>query len=128
MTVVTALAIAVIFGAGVHLMTRRDVFRVAAGTLLLSNAAVLLLVSSGLGGRRPPILPVVSVDETADPLVQALAITAVVIGFGITVLLLRITLAVERTHHTVDIEDLVSAEKRDEAAVEPEAPNEEPVR
>ena len=42
----------------------------------------------------------------ADPVVQALSLTSIVIAFGATVLLLRIGLAVERTHATIELEDL----------------------
>lgn len=110
MNAVTAVAVATIFGAGVHLMSRGDVVRVAAGTILISNAAILLLVSAGFGANEAPLLPVDDVSNVADPLVQALALTAVVIGFATTVLLLRVVLALERTHDSLLVRDLVAAE------------------
>lgn len=110
MNAVTAVAVAVIFGAGIHLMSRADVVRVVAGTLLISNAAVLLLVSAGFGDKEAPLLPVNNLFQVADPLVQALALTAVVITFATTVLLLRVVLTVERTHDSLLIRDLLSAE------------------
>ena len=109
MSLIAAVAIAVIFGAGVQLMVRRDIIKLAAGALMISNAAVLMLIASGLGGREVPMVGV-AIDEAADPLVQALAITALVIGFGTSVLLLRLGLAVERSHSTLILEDLVAAE------------------
>lgn len=107
----TALVVAIMFGAGVQLMLRRDVVKLAAGTLLVSNAAVLLLVSAGFGERELPMLPVVQVENVADPLVQAMALTAVVIGFGSTVVLLRVAVAVERTHDTIDLDRLAEEEQ-----------------
>ncbi len=51
----------------------------------------------------------------ADPLVQALALTAVVINFAVTVLLLRVAISVERTHDAIDMDELGQAEARDDA-------------
>lgn len=110
MSIVTAVVIGVIFGAGVHLMVRRDAAELAIGSLLVTNAAVLLLVTSGFRVLQG------AAYEVPDPLAQSLALTAVVIGFGTTVLLLRILLAVARTHQTIDLEDLVEAEAVDERA------------
>lgn len=95
-------------------MEDRDAVKLVGGTVLLGNAAVLLLVAAGFGGREMPLLPVEDPQAVADPLVQALALTAIVISFGTTVLLLRVALAVERTHETLDMEDLVEAEVADE--------------
>lgn len=121
----TALVVAILFGAGVQLMLRRDVVKLAAGTLLVSNAAVLLLVSAGFGERELPMLPVVQVENVADPLVQAMALTAVVIGFGSTVVLLRIAVAVERTHDTIDLDRLAEEEQEFEGEVSTREPSAE---
>ncbi len=110
MNVIVALAVGILFGAGVHLMVQRDMIKLAAGMQLLSSAAALLLVVTGFGDNEAPILPIEDLREVADPLSQALALTAVVISFGITVLLLRVILAIARTHHTIKMEDLVAAE------------------
>jgi multicomponent Na+:H+ antiporter subunit C len=109
-TLLTAIVFGVLFGAGVHLMLRRDALKLIGGMVLIGNAAVLLLVSGGFAGTEAPILPVRDPQLVADPLLQALALTALVINFGTTVLLLRVALAVERTHGTLDMEDLVRAE------------------
>ncbi len=111
MNAITAATIAVLFGTGAYLMVRKDAIALVAGTLLVSNSAVLMLVSSGFGAEQAPVAPVRAWEEVSDPLVQALALTAIVISFGTTVLLLRITLAVERTHGTLGIDDLVRSEQ-----------------
>ena len=110
MTLLTAIVFGVLFGAGIHLMVRRDALKLVGGTVLVGNAATLLLMAGAFDGREAPLLPVDDPSQVADPLVQALALTALVIGFGTTVLLLRVALAVERTHGTLDMEDLVRAE------------------
>lgn len=120
MNLAVALLFGVLFGAGVHLMVRRDALKLVGGMALIGNAAVLLLVAAGFDGTQAPILPVEDPRQVADPLVQALALTALVINFGTAVLLLRIALAVERSHGTLDMEDLVRAEVEDEPAEEKE--------
>ena len=110
MTLLIAIAFGVLVGGGLHLMLKGDAFKLAAGTLLLTNSAILLLVATGRGGNEAPLLPVDDPRHVADPLVQALALTAAVIGFGTTVLLLRVALAVERSHGSLLVHDLVAAE------------------
>ncbi len=86
----TGIVVALIGGlvaAGVYLMLRRRAFTVALGLLLLGHAANLtLLVMGRLRLDRPPILD--GRGGYTDPLVQAFILTAIVIGFGVTALLL----------------------------------------
>lgn len=118
MNFVAAISFGLILGAGIHLLVRRDLVRLAAGTVLMTNAAVLLLVSAGFGARETPLLPLENPSEAADPVVQALAITAVVIAFGVTVLLLRVAAALHETHRTLDLEEIQRAEEAEEARME----------
>lgn len=110
MTLLISIVFGVLIGTGVHLMVRRDALRLVGGTVIFTNAAVLFLMAAAFDGDAVPLLPLKRGADAADPLVQALALTAIVIGFGTTVLLLRVALAVERTHDTLDMEDLVRAE------------------
>ena len=119
MNAFTAMTIGVLVGTGVYVALRGSIVDLVAGTLTLSNAAILFLLASGLGAREEPVLPVDDVGAVADPLVQAFAVTAVVIGFGVTALLLRIGLAVTRTHDTLEVGVLTDAPAHDEA---PSAP------
>ena len=120
MTLLTSLVIGVMFGAGIYAMAHRDIIKLAGGTLLIGNAAVLFLMASTFHGRQAAILPLEK-GAVSDPLVQALALTAVVITFGTTVLLLRVALTVEETHETLSMDELTEAEVRDEAEEEAEA-------
>lgn len=110
MNLLASLAIAVLVAAGVYAMLARDIVRLAAGALLLSNAALLFLIAASFGVRADPIAPMPPAEEVADPLVQALALTAIVINFGVSLLLLRTGVAVERSHDTVDVAELADAE------------------
>lgn len=119
MILVLALGVGVLFGAGVTLMLSRDLFRMAAGTVLLSNGVNLLLIASG----RSPLtvgLNGIAVDVSADPLVQALALTAIVITFGIAALLLGLVIRVCETHGTIDLDDIAEAERKEEQRYERE--------
>lgn len=120
----TALVIGVLFGTGTYAMAHRDVLRLVGGTLLIGNAAILFLMAPALDGREAPILPVRTIELVSDPLVQALALTAIVINFGTTVLLLRVALTVGETHDTLDMDKLAEAEVEDEAEEEAEADRE----
>jgi multicomponent Na+:H+ antiporter subunit C len=90
MNLLLALAVAVIFGVGTFLMLKHDLIRVVAGVLMISNAATLFIMSVGLSRGRAPIYPFLPGTALSDPLVQALTLTAIVIGFGLTALLLTI--------------------------------------
>ena len=83
-----ASAIGILTAAGIYLVLRSRSFDVILGMTLLSYAANLLIFSSGrLRPNMPPIL-VEGVPPTlehyADPLPQALVLTAIVIGFAMT--------------------------------------------
>lgn len=110
MIVLFAGVIGVLFGAGAYLVLRSDLFRTVAGIVLISNAANLALMASGLQRGEAPISPLG--EHTADPLVQAMTLTALVIGFSVTALLLAIALRVYQTHHSVDLDDLSRHEAR----------------
>ena len=112
MNVVLAAAVGAIFGSGAYLMLQSDLFRIVAGMALIANAASLTLMASGLSRGVPPILPL-GAQDAADPLVQALTLTAIVIGFAVTALLLGLALGVYRSHRSVDLDELSRAEARE---------------
>jgi multicomponent Na+:H+ antiporter subunit C len=112
MTVYSALVIAVVFASGTFLLLQRDLTRVVVGIILVSNSAALFIISSGLSRGVAPILPLEG-RETSDPLVQAMALTALVIGFGVAALLLAMVYRLYTTHETVDLEEIAGAEMRE---------------
>lgn len=97
MELILALAIGILFSAGVWLLLRPRSFQVIIGLMLLSYAVNLLLFVSGqLWQDQPPILlDGQNVDPAlyADPVPQALVLTAIVIGFATTALYLVVLLA-----------------------------------
>jgi multicomponent Na+:H+ antiporter subunit C len=87
MTVLLALVAAALFGSGTWLLMQRRLSRIIVGIGLLGHGANLLLITSGHSGRAPIID---GGDGYADPLPQALALTAIVITFGVTAFLLAL--------------------------------------
>ncbi len=104
MEAVLALAIGVLTGAGVWLMLRPRTFQLVLGLSLLSYAVNLFIFSiGGLSIDKEPILVdgvAPNLYQYADPVPQALVLTAIVIGFAMTALLLVIILASRGTTGT----------------------------
>ena len=82
MILVLALVISVLFGSGAILVVKRDLIRMVAGVILLSNSANLFIVAAGLSRGAEPIYPLPAGERVSDPLVQALVLTAIVITCG----------------------------------------------
>jgi len=120
MTVLLAAAVAVLFGSGTFLMLKTDLFRVVAGMVLISHAANLTLMAAGLGRGESPIYPLPEGKTISDPLVQAMTLTAIVIGFAVTALLLALVYRVYSSHFGADMDELAEAEVRHEAELERE--------
>jgi multicomponent Na+:H+ antiporter subunit C len=89
-TVSLALVVGVLFGGGTYLVLQRTLTRVVLGLALWGHAVnVLLLVAGGRAGT-PAFIGLDPGDGFADPLPQAMALTAIVITFGITAFLLAL--------------------------------------
>ncbi|MBX6319323.1 Na+/H+ antiporter subunit C [Pigmentiphaga sp.] len=97
MELIIAIAIGVLGGSGIWLLLRPRTFQVIMGISLLSYAVNLFIFSMGrLSVDQTPILQASrasEVAEYADPLPQALVLTAIVIGFAMTALFLVVLLA-----------------------------------
>jgi multicomponent K+:H+ antiporter subunit C len=84
-------AIGLLVAAGVYLVLRRRTFPVILGLSFLTYAVNLFLFASGrLVRNQPPLLNEVS--TYADPLPQALVLTAIVISFGMTAVIVMLAL------------------------------------
>jgi multicomponent K+:H+ antiporter subunit C len=97
MEVILALAIGALSGSGVWLILRPRTFQVIIGLSLLSYAVNLFIVAMGrLRTAAPPVLSARGLGDPsqyADPLPQALVLTAIVISFATTALFLVVLLA-----------------------------------
>ena len=99
METVLAIAIGILAGSGVWLLLRPRTFQVIVGLSLLSYAVNLFIFSMGREGlaidKEPVLRAGIPTDlvNYADPLPQALVLTAIVIGFAMTALFLVVLLA-----------------------------------
>ncbi|MCA9861909.1 MAG: NADH-quinone oxidoreductase subunit K [Thermomicrobiales bacterium] len=126
MTLLVSLAVAVLIGCGSYLLLKHDLIRVVVGVLLISNGANLFIMMAGLRRGAAPVLPVPDGVEIADPLVQALTLTAIVITFGVTALLLSLIYRVYLAHATLDTDTLAEAEAVEEQTAESDAGTDDP--
>lgn len=125
MTLVMALTAATLFGVGARLLLRRDLLRVVLGVAVISQAATLTLMASALRFGDAPILPV-PVLSMSDPLSQAMALTAIVIGFASVALLLVLVLRVAAAFHTRELDEVAEEEAERDAILDSEdAPDHE---
>ena len=87
MELLVALSIGVLTAVGIYLMLRQRSFPVILGLTFLSYAVNLFLFASGrLALNAAPIIG--TTDTPTDPLPQALVLTAIVISFGMTAVIL----------------------------------------
>ena len=102
-----AIASGVLYACGIYLLLRRRLAQLIIGLGLLSNGTNLLILTAGsLTRGRPPVVPEGAkalVAPYADPVPQALVLTAIVIGFGL--LTFSLVLA-HRVHASVGTDDV----------------------
>ncbi len=102
-------AVAGLTTVGLYLITARSLSRIILGFSLLGHAAVLALVVAGGPPGDAPIANQTTADATANPVPQALALTAIVISFGLTLFLL----ALARRQQQLTGNDLVEDDLED---------------
>jgi multicomponent Na+:H+ antiporter subunit C len=106
MVIVLAFLIGGLYAGGLYMMMRRSIVKLIIGLILLSYATNLLIFT--VGGLTRAVPPLVAVGATeppvpfADPVPQALILTAIVIGFGV---LAFAVVLIEQTHRSVGTDD-----------------------
>ena len=107
MEALMAVAIGVLFAAAFYMMLRRSIIKLVMGLIILSNAANLVIFPvAGMTRGGPAFVDEVSKavsPDVADPLPQALVLTASVIAFG--VLAFSVVL-IHRAYEVVGTDDL----------------------
>lgn len=110
MEILLALASGVLYTAGIYLMMRRRLAQLIIGLGLLSNGTNLLIFAvGGLTRGTPPVVPLgeeTLVPPYADPVPQALVLTAIVIGFGLLAFLLVLAHRVHAIVGSDDVDDV----------------------
>mgnify|MGYP001828813283 CR=1 FL=1 len=119
MTLVLALAVGLLTASGVYLLLARRMFPVILGLSLLTHAANLVMLSAGDHGSRAPIVvDGVARHQLADPVPQALVLTAIVISMAVTLYLLVIFATATRELGSDAIRPAPASDtERDEASV-----------
>lgn len=107
MEIVLAVLVGGLYATAIYMLLRRSLVRLLIGLGLLSHAANLLIfTAAGLTRTQPPVIDAKSTALStpfADPLPQALILTAIVISFGVTAFALALAY---RAHHTVGADNL----------------------
>jgi multicomponent Na+:H+ antiporter subunit C len=106
MEIAMSVVAGVLFTVGTYLILTKSLLRVVLGLMLLSHGAhLLLLTMAGLQEGAPPLLGI-EASVYADPLPQALILTAIVISFGVIAFMLVLAYRTYQAHKTDNLERL----------------------
>lgn len=115
MEILLAVTIGLLYAAGIFLILRRSLVRLVIGLILLGNGANLLIFLLGrISKGKPPIIPEESkvfTDVYADPIPQALILTAIVISFGLQAYAIILVKRAYRVVKTDDIEQMTTTDE-----------------
>jgi multicomponent Na+:H+ antiporter subunit C len=108
-----ALAFGLMISVAAYLVMSRNVLRIVLGLLVLGNAANLSIFIAGrIGSRIPPLVQEgeTAIAISANPLPQALILTAIVISFALLAFTVVLFESANRRLETLDTEEMRSAE------------------
>ncbi|HEX2046347.1 MAG TPA: NADH-quinone oxidoreductase subunit K [Acidimicrobiales bacterium] len=103
MIAVLALAVGFLYAMGTYLVLQRKLTQIVIGLAIMGHGANLVLLMAGGRAGRPPFSGAGS--GFADPLPQALALTAIVITFGVAAFLLAMSYRSWLLRHDDEVED-----------------------
>ncbi len=110
MEVILAILIGVLYAAGIYMMVRRSLVKLLIGLILLGNGANMLIFLLGrITKGSPPVIPEdarVFAEVYADPIPQALILTAIVISFGLQAFAIILLKQVYIVNASDDLDDL----------------------
>lgn len=107
MPIVIALATAILFGLGIFQILRRDLIKAAMGFAILFTAVNMFILAMGAyQAELPAYANLAEEGQVSDPLVQALILTAVVVGFGAYALMLSMINIVSKRYKTLDSDSM----------------------
>lgn len=108
MQILMPFVVGALYAAALYLMLRRSLVKLIIGLMLLGHASNLLIFTAGrLTRGQPPIVSPNGLmsEPFADPLPQALILTAIVIGMGVQAFTLAL---LKRAYQAVGTDDLNS--------------------
>jgi multicomponent Na+:H+ antiporter subunit C len=113
-----AFLIGALFTAGFYLLLRRGMIKIIIGLGLMGHAANLLIFTAG--GLTPAVAPVIGPEQTtltgtfANPIPQALILTAIVIGFAVQAFMMVLIYRTIQATGTSDLDLLTQNDSRGE--------------
>jgi multicomponent Na+:H+ antiporter subunit C len=115
MTLVLAILVGVLYTAGIYMILRRNLVKVIIGLIFLGHAANLLIFTIGRLTKGVPAF-IEKTSETAqaniaEPLPQALILTAIVIGFGVQAFAIILFKSIYKETNSDDIDSLKSTDR-----------------
>lgn len=110
---VLALVIGTLFAVGTYLILRRSIVKLLLGLMLMAHGTNLLLFTlSGLRRGAPPLIGHQEGQEVfADPLPQALILTAIVIGFSLNAFTLVLAYRADQVVGSDDLQRMESTDR-----------------
>lgn len=112
---IISILIGVLYTAGVYLLLRRSLVKLILGIIFLSNATNLLIfMAAGLTEGEPAFIAkegTGAAEKMADPLPQALVLTAIVIGFGIVAFTLVLKYKYYKQTGTYDLDQVKKTDR-----------------
>jgi len=117
MNLIISLILGILFSASVFLMFQKSFFKLIIGVILFSYATVFFLFSvGGITKNAPPLISnnkVVATEKMADPLPQALTLTAIVISIGVQLFVIVLLKKVYGKVGTEDLDELNTTDRID---------------
>lgn len=113
MSLLLLLGVAALVASGIYLLLSKDLLRCVVGLSMLGTAINLVLFLSGrVGPLQPPIVAdgLTLLTGAANPLPQALVLTAIVIGFALVCLALGLALVLRDDENTDRVDALRGTE------------------
>ncbi|PFG57943.1 multicomponent Na+:H+ antiporter subunit C [Vibrio sp. ES.051] len=115
MEIVWSIVVGVFVAAGIYLMLERHILRLLFGVMLLSSAVNLAIFTAGrLTPGAPPLIgdnATLPQEGVANPLPQALILTAIVIGFGLLIFTLMLFYRAYKETGTADVDEMQHSEE-----------------
>lgn len=117
MELVLVLLIGILYASGIFMLLRRSMVKLLIGLTLLGNGANLLIfLLGGITKGKPPVIDTAAklfTDIYADPVPQALILTAIVISFGLQAFAIVLLKRVYVLVNSDDLDDLNTPEEED---------------
>ena len=114
MQIELAIIVGMLFAAGIYMILRRNLIKLIIGLVLISHAAnLMILTAAGVQRGNPPLIDkgeLLPNAPFADPLPQALILTAIVISFGVTAFTVVLFQRVYQSLGTDDVDEMRSTD------------------